>query len=85
MYYPPSQTKLPEHIAPIVVYLAGEKGARITGQLFHAAGGEITLYRTSEPHKAIHTQGKWTQEQLADVFPTVFGAELPMPPMPPPP
>jgi NAD(P)-dependent dehydrogenase (short-subunit alcohol dehydrogenase family) len=37
-------TPPPEYVAPIVTWLCTEAGGSVTGQVFHAAGGEISLW-----------------------------------------
>lgn len=72
----PSAKRMPEHIAPLTVYLASNAASRVNGQIFYVAGGEVTLYTSPQPSRSIHTQGKWTLEELASAFPAAFGREL---------
>jgi 3-oxoacyl-[acyl-carrier protein] reductase len=76
VYNPPSQDTLPEHVAPIVLYLASDDGGGINGQLFHATGGDISLYAPPLMTRVLHKQGKWTQEELVRLVPGAFGADL---------
>jgi NAD(P)-dependent dehydrogenase (short-subunit alcohol dehydrogenase family) len=82
---PASANRTPEHIAPIVAHLVGDSTAGITGQVFYAAAGEITLYDAPTPARTIFKQGKWTLDELSSVFPSAFGTTLvpPMSPLPP--
>jgi len=73
---PGSPNRTPEHVAPMVVHLAGDHAAGITGQLFYAAAGEITLYNPPLPVRTIHKAGKWTVDELSTVAPAAFGATL---------
>ncbi|HAZ31857.1 MAG TPA: 3-hydroxyacyl-CoA dehydrogenase [Dehalococcoidia bacterium] len=73
----------PEYLSPFVVYLASEPAANINGQVFRAAGGEITLYSEPVRMKSIFKgEGKWTQAELAEVIPKTLAAGLvnPAPP-----
>jgi NAD(P)-dependent dehydrogenase (short-subunit alcohol dehydrogenase family) len=62
------QAKRPEHIAPVVCYLASDAAAGITGQFIRAAGDLIGLM--SHPASIISrtTDGEWTVETLAEAF-----------------
>ena len=82
---PSSPNRTPDHIAPLVAHLAGDAAATVTGQIFYAAAGEITLYAAPTPQRTIFKQGKWTLDELEALFPTAFGANLraadsPLPP-----
>jgi NAD(P)-dependent dehydrogenase (short-subunit alcohol dehydrogenase family) len=66
----------PADIAPLVVYLAGEEAADITGQIFYASGGEITLYAAPTPSRTLIKQGRWELGELAQTFPEAFAARL---------
>ncbi|MCL0102325.1 SDR family oxidoreductase [Dehalococcoidia bacterium] len=72
----PSPLQTPEHIAPICVYLATEETAGITGQIFYATGGEVTLYKGPWPEKSIRKDSKWSLDELSTAFPKAFGTEL---------
>jgi hypothetical protein len=83
---PSSPNRTPEHIAPLVTHLAGDAAASITGQIFYASAGEITLYDAPAPARTIFKQGRWSVDELEAIFPTAFGSNLkaadsPLPPM----
>lgn len=67
----------PEYLSPFVAYLASERAANINGQVFRAAGGEISLYSEPVRMKTIcKGEGKWTQAELAEVIPKTLAAGL---------
>ena len=76
---------LPEHIAPIVTWLAADEAAHVNGHVFHVTEGLVTLLNDPEPVKSIHKDGKWTVEELIRVVPATLGFELynPAPNQPP--
>jgi len=76
------QEMLPEHIAPMTLYLATDEAWNINGQIFHVAGGMVSLARTETPIATITKNGKWTLEELAMLVPQylVQGAPNPAPP-----
>jgi NAD(P)-dependent dehydrogenase (short-subunit alcohol dehydrogenase family) len=61
---------VPERIAPFVVALCGDAGARITGQVFGVRNNEIYLFSQPRPIRTAHTGDGWTPETIAErVFP----------------
>ena len=76
------QEMLPEHIAPMTLYLATDEAWNINGQIFHVAGGMVSLARTETPIATITKNGKWMLEELAMLVPQylVQGAPNPAPP-----
>ncbi|MBI1784342.1 SDR family oxidoreductase [Candidatus Sumerlaeota bacterium] len=57
----------PQHITPIVLFLASDAGAAITGQTFGVEGNELYVYKMMVSHGATR-QGShepWTQEEIA--------------------
>jgi NAD(P)-dependent dehydrogenase (short-subunit alcohol dehydrogenase family) len=76
------QEMLPEHIAPMTLYLATDEAWNINGQIFHVAGGMVSLARTETPIATITKNGKWTLEELAMLVPQylTYGVTNPAPP-----
>ena len=74
----PEQLWLPERNAPLVVYLASEEAANVSGQVF-GVGGE-RLAHMVQPHygKTLTHAGGWTVEAIRECFqremPPEFGA-----------
>ena len=66
-------TWAPENIAPIVVFLATEQAASITGQVFYTGGGSVQLYDGWGPVQEIERNERWTVEDLIDKVPGMFG------------
>ncbi len=73
-----------EDIAPLVAYLATDEAQGISGRVFRNIGGLIELEKAIYI-KSIYTQGRWTVDQLAAVFPGTLGLglETPTPESPP--
>src|SRR6266508_1859139 len=59
----------PEHIAPVVVFLASDGAREISGQVFGVRGKEIMLFNHMRPLMRIHHDAGWTPERLAEMFP----------------
>ena len=75
-----------EDVAPFAVWLASDEAAHVTGHVFHVTGGLVSLLNEPEPVKTIHKDGRWTVDELIQVFPATLGIELhnPAPAQPPP-
>ena len=60
----------PQFIAPIVVFLASELAAAVTGQVVGVQGGKLFLYRveTSEGAEKETTRGPWTAQEIAEAW-----------------
>ena len=65
-----------EDVAPLVVYLASDAAAGVTGQAIAAGGNRITLW--SHPREVVTAvqDGGWTNQSVAEVFPAVFAPQL---------
>jgi NAD(P)-dependent dehydrogenase (short-subunit alcohol dehydrogenase family) len=74
---PVPKNTLPEYVAPLVAYLAGEEAKNVTGQLFYAAGGDICIYgrplKLPGPHTFMHKEDKWTIDELKQTVPQILG------------
>jgi NAD(P)-dependent dehydrogenase (short-subunit alcohol dehydrogenase family) len=73
----------PEDVAPMVVFLASDHAAKVNGQFFLCAGGSISLLSQPRPVKTVYKpEGRWTVDELEDLFPLTLGEGLsnPAPP-----
>jgi NAD(P)-dependent dehydrogenase (short-subunit alcohol dehydrogenase family) len=61
---------VPEKIAPFVVALCSDAGAKVTGQIFGVRNNEIYLFSQPRPIRTAHTSDGWTPDSIAErVFP----------------
>lgn len=60
------QKMTPDKNAPLAVYLASDKAAHITGQVFATRMNEIFLISQSRPIRSIHRSDGWTPEAIAE-------------------
>tara|TARA_Y100001934_G_scaffold11060_1_gene14013 strand:+ start:8909 stop:9826 length:918 start_codon:yes stop_codon:yes gene_type:complete len=66
----------PAKIAPMVVFLASEDAASITGQIFCVRGNEVFLMSQPRPVRSLHRDGGWTPRALADQMAPAFENDL---------
>ena len=58
------QHMTPEDISPLVVFLATEQAAGISGQIVGVRGKEIYVFSQPRVVRSLHSTGGWTQEGL---------------------
>jgi NAD(P)-dependent dehydrogenase (short-subunit alcohol dehydrogenase family) len=82
---PPSPLRTPEAIGPVVGYLCSDTAAGLSGQVFYAAGGQVTHYAWPPPARTLlKPGGHWTVDELEAALPSYFGTERAALPPPPP-
>lgn len=54
----------PEHIAPLVVYLATEEAGEVTGQIFGVRGKEIMVFSQPRPVASAFSSEEWTIDKV---------------------
>lgn len=55
-----------DKIAPFVVALTSDEGAKVTGQIFAVRNNEIFLFSQPRPIRTAHTSDGWTPESVAE-------------------
>jgi 3-oxoacyl-[acyl-carrier protein] reductase len=67
---------MPEECAPLVVFLASDAAAGITGQAIGIGGDRLSLY--SHPAEAAHAfhEGGWSAEQIAAGWQAAFEGSI---------
>jgi NAD(P)-dependent dehydrogenase (short-subunit alcohol dehydrogenase family) len=70
----------PDNVAPLVVYLASDAAANVSGQVFHSYGYSYTLLAQPQAIRSIKANRRWDPEELAQIFPATLGANLQPPP-----
>jgi NAD(P)-dependent dehydrogenase (short-subunit alcohol dehydrogenase family) len=65
----------PQHIAPLVIFLASDLAADVTGQVVGVQGGKVFLYRmeTTEGVTKDPEKGAWTAEELKAAWARIAG------------
>jgi NAD(P)-dependent dehydrogenase (short-subunit alcohol dehydrogenase family) len=67
---------MPEDCAPLIVFLASEAGAEVTGQAIGIGGDRLALF--SHPSEAVtaYQDGGWTADRIAVEWAATFAASL---------
>lgn len=66
----------PQHVAPIVAWLATEAAAGITGQIFHTGRGGIAIMQQPAVIKQFHkSKGVWSLDELDRYVPELVAAK----------
>jgi 3-oxoacyl-[acyl-carrier protein] reductase len=66
-----------EEITPFVVYLCSDAAKNVSGRVFWVIGNMIQLEKPVEA--TLCTQGRWTVDAIAEIFPNTLGQGLEMP------
>jgi hypothetical protein len=65
----------PQHIAPIVAWLASERAAGVSSQIFHAARGSLGIMQQPAIIKSFQkAKGVWTMAELDRYVPELVEA-----------
>ena len=59
------QAQRPEHIAPLVCFLASDASVGISGQIFRSAGSNLGLVGHPRTRLSAAADGSWTAESIA--------------------
>jgi len=70
----------PDNVAPLVVYLASDAAAQVTGQIFHSFGYGYTLLAQPQAICRIEADRRLEPEELARFVPDTLGRKLKEPP-----
>jgi NAD(P)-dependent dehydrogenase (short-subunit alcohol dehydrogenase family) len=70
------QQMTPEKIAPLVVYLASDCAAGVSGQIFGVRRNEIFLFNQPRPIRSLHRSDGWTPETLDQQFKGAFAGSF---------
>ncbi len=67
----------PANIAPLVVWLASEEAADITGRVFNVKGGAISVAETWMAGPGVEQNQRWDPERLGEVIPKLVAEARP--------
>jgi len=66
----------PEDCAGLVVFLASDRAAGITGQCIGIGGDRLSLWSHPVEVRSVFKDGGWDADAIADVFATTVGESL---------
>jgi 3-oxoacyl-[acyl-carrier protein] reductase len=70
----------PDLVPPLILYLATDDAANITGQVFTVAGGHVGLFPEPREVSLIYRNykkyGPWTVDEIAELLPSKLGVYL---------
>ncbi|MEU0024005.1 SDR family oxidoreductase [Streptomyces sp. NPDC006335] len=70
----------PENVSPLVVWLGSQAGAGVTGRVFEAEGGRITVMEGWRPGPTADRAARWTPAEAGETARKLLGeAETPQP------
>lgn len=75
----------PEDVAPLVVFLASDRAAHITGQCIGLGGDRLSLWSHPQEIRCAFRDGGWSAEAIAQAWPATVGSHpesVGLPPMP---
>jgi NAD(P)-dependent dehydrogenase (short-subunit alcohol dehydrogenase family) len=75
-YLTKAKMSIPEHVAPLVTYLASDLAHGVTGQIFGVRGKEIFLFSQPRPVHSVGDLEGWTPEKIARAMDSGFRSKL---------
>ncbi len=73
---PDTSGRKPEDIGPLLVWLASDDAAYVTGRTFFVTTGRIAIFSEPIQEKALLKDGGWTVDELFKFMPTSLAADL---------
>lgn len=68
----------PEHVSPLVAYLASPAAERVSGQLFVVAGRRISVVHGPFVEQTFEVADRWTPDAVADVLTPFYADRTPL-------
>jgi len=66
----------PEDVAPLAVFLASDQAAHVTGQCIGLGGDKLALWSHPKETSSAFSDGGWSAESIAELWPSTVGQAL---------
>lgn len=66
----------PDDVAPILVFLASDEAAKVTGQAIGLGGDKLSLFAHPHERSVAYKEGGWTAESIGELFGSSVGQDL---------
>lgn len=66
----------PDDVAPLLVYLASDKAAQVTGQCIGIGGDKLALWSHPREIRRAFSDGGWSPESIAELWSSTIGQDL---------
>lgn len=66
---------LPEDVAPLIVFLASDASAHVTGQCVGIGGDKLSLWSHPSEISSAFVDGGWSADSIAELWPTTVGQQ----------
>ena len=77
-----AEASKPEDIAPLVVWLASDDAANVTGRTFYVKTGLVALYSEPVMEKSLAKAGAFTIDEMFQSMPSTLAEGLSLPAVP---
>lgn len=67
----------PQNVSPLLVWLGSESGGEITGRIFEAEGGKISIADGWRSTEGVDKGDKWEASEIGDAMKTLLEKEVP--------
>ncbi|MCY4044921.1 MAG: SDR family oxidoreductase [Cellvibrionales bacterium] len=67
----------PQNVSPLLVWLGSEAGGEITGRIFEAEGGKISIADGWRSTEGVDKGAKWEASEIGDAMKTLLDKEVP--------
>lgn len=71
----------PENVSPLVVFLCSEHSANVTGKVFEAEGGKLSIADGWRTTPGIEKSAQWTPDELTEAVQRLIDTQVPAQPV----
>jgi NAD(P)-dependent dehydrogenase (short-subunit alcohol dehydrogenase family) len=71
----------PENVSPLVVWLCSEHSSAVTGKVFEAEGGKLSIADGWRTTTGVEKSAQWTPQELTDAVQQLIDTQVPAQPV----